>query len=282
MGNDTTRDFKYQEFEPGGSLRPFVSCTFLARGRIGYETEKILPTGQIAMIFSLGADHLLGKTPVAQTAHRSWLEGLQTTPVFHTPTDGTHVVGVLFTPLGFHALFGTNMSTLVDAIVPVGQALPEGCLAAIQEAILINDPAASHAALHEVLTAVPARALPAWLWSSHAQIVSTDGAIALETLHAGTGHSARHTTQWFKKAIGVSPKVLCRIHRLLALLNKVDPAAEVNWTSLAHDFGFYDQPHFNRDFRKLTGLFPSEYLTQRRLGYPGLTQGEHVVFTPLV
>ena len=64
------------------------------------------------------------------------------------------------------------------------------------------------------------------------------------------------------------------------LLEELDPASNVNWTELAHRFGFYDQAHFNHEFRKLSGLFPSEYLEMRRRDLPELGKGESVAFAP--
>lgn len=94
------------------------------------------------------------------------------------------------------------------------------------------------------------------------------------------GVSSRHATGAFKGAVGVTPKRLCRIHRLLALLEAIDPSRSVNWTQLAHRFGFYDQAHFNHEFRQLAGLYPSEYLDRRRQDLPELGRGESVVFVP--
>lgn len=78
----------------------------------------------------------------------------------------------------------------------------------------------------------------------------------------------------------MTPRHASRIRRLLALLEAVDPSASDQWTSLAHEAGFFDQAHFNHEFRKLTGLSPTQYLESRRRAWPGATKGEHVSFTP--
>jgi AraC-like DNA-binding protein len=40
-----------------------------------------------------------------------------------------------------------------------------------------------------------------------------------------------------------------------------NPACEVDWAAVAHWVGYHDQPHFNHELRRFTGLTPSEFST---------------------
>lgn len=275
--------FQFLPFEPAPDVGHLLRQSFFARGHIGYRTEKILPTGQIALLFTLGHPHRLGKssTPASNPAFaEAWVDGFQTTPTWHTPEDGTHVLGLLFEPPGFHALFGTDMAATADRTHDARTLLPDDFIAFIKRQLARADDPATHARIGEHLAGRQLEPLPDWLFPMYQQVREHRGDIDLDAWYASTGHSDRHVSKVFKRAVGVTPKVLCRIHRLLALLEAVDPSTDVNWTTLAHDFGFYDQPHFNREFRKLSGLYPSEYLDQRRREYAELAKGEHVVFAP--
>jgi len=276
-------DFQFIPFEPPEVLGRFLRRSFFARGRIPYRSDKILPNGLAVAIFNLGQPHRLGKSAAPEDnpafAH-SWLHGLQTTPLFNTPGGETHVLGLLFEPIGFHALFGSDMRALTEQTLDAREVLPPDFLEQVEAALGSADDERGHAALHDALATRRPAALPTWLWDLYEAIKSERGQLKLSEAYAASGRSARHVNARFKIATGVSPKVLCRIYRLQALLEEIEPTEPVNWTALAHRFAFYDQAHFNREFRAFSGLHPTQYLDQRRRDLPNLGKGESVSFAP--
>jgi AraC-like DNA-binding protein len=64
--------------------------------------------------------------------------------------------------------------------------------------------------------------------------------------------------------VGALPKELARLHRFERVLLNIDPAQAVDWGRIAHQSGYYDQSHFNREFRQFTGDSPTDYLQLRR------------------
>ncbi len=278
-------DFQFRPFDPPPALHGILRQSFFARGQIPYRSDKILPNGLAVAIFNAGRPHRLGKSsdPEANPVFpHSWLHGVQTTPLFNTPGGETNVLGLLFEPLGMARITRADMASLTDVTCDARSVLPRPLVAAAETALHTADTAPAHAAIHIALGSVTndTPAHPPWLTALYDTIRETDGAVVLEAAYAATGHSARHVAAAFKRAVGVTPKVLCRIYRLQALLAAIDPTHQVPWTTLAHAAGFYDQAHFNHEFRAFSGLHPNEYLAQRRRDLPQLAKGEAVSFAP--
>ena len=72
--------------------------------------------------------------------------------------------------------------------------------------------------------------------------------------------SRKHLNHLFKENIGISPKVLSSLYRLRTTLTKLTSQKPDKLTHLAYELEYYDQAHFNNDFKKFTNMTPLEYL----------------------
>ncbi|MCR9139660.1 MAG: helix-turn-helix domain-containing protein [Alphaproteobacteria bacterium] len=275
--------FQFVDFQPPELLRPFLKLSFYACGQIPYRYDRILPNGLAVAIFNIGNPHRLGSLEDVDSNplfDHSWFHGVQTRPLYNLPTERTRVLGLLFEPIGVHALFGTDMRRLADATVDTRDVLPAKLVQRIEAMLPKAGEEATHLALHQALLDYRGRSLPPWLQPFYETVLSVDNAMPLSQAYGETGRSARYAGDRFKRATGVSPKVLGRIHRLNALLAAIDPEHPIRWTELAHRFGFFDQAHFNREFKRFAGLSPSRYQAERLREFPALQKGEHVSFVP--
>ena len=67
----------------------------------------------------------------------------------------------------------------------------------------------------------------------------------------------------FEKHVGVAPKTFARIMRFQKAVREIGHSGDIDWLSVGHDCGFYDQSHLSGEFRRFTGCTPSEYLRRR-------------------
>lgn len=74
----------------------------------------------------------------------------------------------------------------------------------------------------------------------------------------------RQLERMFREQVGLSPKQFLRTIRFRSLLKAMQQQPHATLTQLAYDAGYYDQPHFNREFRMLAGITPKQYMTQAR------------------
>jgi AraC-like DNA-binding protein len=77
------------------------------------------------------------------------------------------------------------------------------------------------------------------------------------------GLSPRRFSEVFRREVGLSPKAFCRIRRFNEVLTRIERRTDVDWADIALSCGYFDQAHFNHDFRAFAGLSPSAYLRER-------------------
>lgn len=87
------------------------------------------------------------------------------------------------------------------------------------------------------------------------------------------GISRRRFIQVFSEEIGLTPKLFCRIQRFQPVLHHVHGIGDVDWADVALAHGYFDQAHFNHDFRTFSGITPSQYQRYRT---------EHLNHVPLM
>src|SRR5262245_22528769 len=75
--------------------------------------------------------------------------------------------------------------------------------------------------------------------------------------------SPRRFIEVFANHVGITPKLYCRVRRFQAALSFIGGLAAVDWAQVALACGYFDQAHFNRDFRAFAGVTPTAYLLQR-------------------
>lgn len=86
------------------------------------------------------------------------------------------------------------------------------------------------------------------------------GVIPIHHLTDIIGCQPRQLERKFISAVGISPKHLCNIVRVHAFIKLLQSDKKYNLTGFAYDSGYYDQAHLIRDFRKITGLTPTQYI----------------------
>ncbi|MDE6891151.1 MAG: AraC family transcriptional regulator [Lachnospiraceae bacterium] len=86
--------------------------------------------------------------------------------------------------------------------------------------------------------------------------------LSLETLAAGIFVSKYYLIRKFRNNVGMTPHQFCiqnRIRKSQGLLNE-----EKTIGRIAAEMGFYDQSHFDRAFRRIVGISPSEYIRSKK------------------
>lgn len=93
-----------------------------------------------------------------------------------------------------------------------------------------------------------------------AQLQRSHGKVAIGRLANDLSISRKRLINRFHDQIGLPPKTIGRIYRFNRLLAHLQRPNRPSLAELADACGYYDQAHFNRDFRDFAGCTPGSYL----------------------
>jgi len=86
------------------------------------------------------------------------------------------------------------------------------------------------------------------------------GNIEISDLSKELKLSTRQTERLFQQLIGYSPKKFCNIIRFFSFFKELAKSNIRNYSLKAYDYGYYDQSHLNKEFKKFSNFTPSDVI----------------------
>ncbi|MEM8938135.1 MAG: AraC family transcriptional regulator [Bacteroidota bacterium] len=247
----------YKRLNPSEALKEIVKEYWVYENENPeIKREKIIPDGYSEIIIHY-------KSPYRIHINGNWemqsviLFSNQISSYFFLENTGSSgMIGIKLHPVSFYELFGGEMSSYTDHVVPLEEIIPKKSIHLIE-------------ALNREI-GIPTKILSIDRWiTSQARVISkmriavdrileTNGLIDIQKLAIEGGQSLRSFERKFKKVVGVSPKFYSRIIRFSKIFHKIR-SEDHSWVSLALQSGYFDQAHFIKNFKEFTGEEPSKY-----------------------
>ncbi|OHT88847.1 helix-turn-helix domain-containing protein [Mycobacteroides saopaulense] len=183
-----------------------------------------------------------------------------------------HCLEVRLTPLGMYRMTGLPMSDISNRAVSLedlfgdeGRHLPERLAAQ-------NDWSLRFDLLDSMLARAAANGPEpdpevAWAWRLLSQ---THGTASVGEIVAETGWSRARLAKRFCGQVGLTPKAAARVLRFGRAMTLLAAPGHRSLASIALACGYFDQAHFNRDFRMFAGCSPTELAALRYADLPGI------------
>lgn len=254
---------------PSSPLNSYIDDLYYLDGPAPYSHLKNFPMPSIHLMVNFGQPFTVSALDQAQpfaTCSQSWWVGLfSACHVVNWPST-VQFFGIHFKPGGAAPFLQLPLSELHNQVValdalwgPFANELRER----LHEAPTIQ---AGFALFEQLLLARLYRGSPGLELVQHGleEITHHHGGLSIRKLSDQLGISQNHLNTQFKRLVGISPKEFARLSRFFHVLRSIDPGQPVDWTLIAHQAGFYDQSHFNKDFATFTGYNPTDYLRLRR------------------
>lgn len=234
-------------------LREYVDFFWQSDGYVQpHSSERMLPTGTIDVVIDLRAPK------------RSVASGIQTSSIRLDTSGPLTLFGIRLKAggaagvLGIPAIELQNQSVLLNDVWPCADELTA----------VLGRTSDSHARarsvekflLHRIRDSSSAD--PVIRWAAE-RWRSASGSVPVEVMADQLGFGVKRFSQRFGEQVGVAPKAYARIMRFQNSLSIMRGMANPDWADVALRAGYYDQAHFNHDFRKFAGCTPSVYLARR-------------------
>ena len=122
-----------------------------------------------------------------------------------------------------------------------------------QRAAVMKDSFADYAEKHH------GEETPALLRNMLEMIYRSSGMVTVYELESALFYSRRHLLRLFRQYIGMDIKSFCSIVRFQSVLPELNSGARTGLAEMAQRFGYYDQTHFQKEFKKYSMLSPKNY-----------------------
>jgi AraC-like DNA-binding protein len=250
---------------PDARLRPYIIDYQGYREQAAGPMRRLQPPFDgIPMIVTFGPsiDIINGDRPARRGLYRSFLAGLHDVHVFTEYQGAQMGFQVNLSLLGAYRFLNITMSDIANRVLDLGDLLGEADAERLADSLQDAD---GWPARFDVMDRFLLERL------RHGRPMSPDVAWALKSLQASRGArsigalgrdlscSRKTLIQRFHAQIGLSPKSVANILRFSHAVERIRAADEESWADLAVCCGYYDQAHFNRDFRRYSGRTPREF-----------------------
>lgn len=173
--------------------------------------------------------------------------------------DSGNIV-IVFNAVGAHAFFREPLHELVEETVPLDNFEGYQCAALLHEQLAdAQNNTARIQVIEQFLLSKLFRHKPDPLvFAALDRIRAARGIINMKTLADAMCLSQDAFEKRFRKTVGISPKQYSFIIRMKAIIShglQYQTLAET-----AFHAGYFDQPHFTKDFKLFTGQTPTDYL----------------------
>lgn len=228
--------------------------------------EKVVPYGFGGLIFHFGDPYFIksGENDKIQTLPMAFAVGLTTRPLWIKSSGVTGTITVNLHPAALWKMFSLDMKECINSIIDLNDFYDERlgeCLSGLKKARTASD----KACLIEnflVKTAKLDKPEKDIVDLAIEVINKNEGIINVHKLAGDLNISVSKLERHFRRKIGMTPKVYAGIYRFNKVFRFMKEHPGIDIHDVLYLCGYYDQPHFIRDFTRYAGETPGSFFTK--------------------
>ncbi|MCD8102950.1 MAG: helix-turn-helix domain-containing protein [Alistipes sp.] len=251
----------FQIIHPSALLKPYIKhYWFLNTNDATQPVQRIIPTGYVSLIFHRGEN--LFSISKGEQQPKAFMSG-QTRGYSDIQQKGmVDMISVTFQPHGTKAFFALPLNELFELTLSVDD-MGDPALIELQNCLMDAPDVLSCVRLIEAFLIKRLNVVKAY---NHERMSAV-----MEAINAGENNieklarisclSYKQFKRIFSEYIGANPRDFLRIIRFQKALYTLQIYPGTNFTKLAGECGYYDQPHFVNEFKAFTGYTPSQFIS---------------------
>lgn len=252
---------EYSTFVPNPQLQHVVECYWIVEGS-DTVTQKIIPDGSSELVFHFGDRYKVHAEGTPETLQSLAIAaGQLNKPIFLTPTGNSGVLGVKLRPLGMWRLLGCDMNLLTNETYALHDVLDQETE---DLADMIRSAASNQERIRKVETFLlhrVSRKGASAIEPLISEIHQHKGQVSIRGLSAKYKISGRKIERLFLQQVGVPAKLYSRLLRFAHVYRLVQQP-ELTKAEATYLCGYFDQAHFNKEFREFTGENPDSFFSK--------------------
>jgi len=231
-----------------------------------------LPISELVLVLNLAEPLTVRRSSsaAAATAPAAFLAGVGHSSLTTGHAGHQVALEVRLSALAAGSLFGVSAGQLAEQVVDLTELWGRAGSELVERAATVSwrdSFGLVEAALLAQLS--QAAGIDPVLAGAHRLLLERGGDLSVGELEKLTGWSRRRLAEQFREHVGLTPKAMARLVRFHRAAHLLQQPGHRSLVSIALSCGYYDQAHFNREFRELAACTPTAYLAQMRADTAG-------------
>ncbi|MDQ1857588.1 AraC family transcriptional regulator [Chryseobacterium sp. WLY505] len=256
----------HQEFEVPEEVKDTIKCFWYNRRDYGEELSEftVLPDGYAEIIFHFGSGCSIAHQGILQALPSPFIMGLLNQPAIFHAQNQLEIIGIRCFPWAVFDLLELSsektengvhtfehpvaqLQTVLSDLVTQGKI--EDAIAQVEYYFL---------KLHQNIKS------DSLLSKAGAAIRKNKGAIPVNQVADSAHTTVRTLERKFKQSSGHTVKDVSGIMRFEQIRNRLWNAPEASIAELAQEFGYTDQSHLSREFKRYSGTTPAAFARESK------------------
>ena len=257
---------KYTEYKPHPFLSDYIECYWSAYAERPpfSEQESLIPDGTIEMMFNFGDNYFQIVDGEKKLIKGSHVIGIRREALKISQTSKQDFFCIRYRPGGTYPFFGIPAHLFANGFFSLEELIGPSYKAIEEKLYGIQDNNKRVEIIEDYLFKKFNERPEDHGFVKHClDLLNCTDRMKIVGLAEQFNTNYKTIERKFDKVVGLTPSHYLKIRRFNRALLSIYSLNYKTLTDAALDSGYYDQSHFNREFRQLTGLRPGEFLREQ-------------------